>query len=98
MELTQIHRARLYALTAVACTIWLIQSLIEAYSDGSLLTWPTIVFSLCLLVVIGYTGYCAVKDWSPTERDAPADDDAATDLTTRQPSTPNRNSPGTDRQ
>jgi uncharacterized membrane protein YebE (DUF533 family) len=69
MKLNTHSRARLYALTAGACVAWLVQSLMEANKDGSLLTWPTIIFSLCLLVVIGYTGYCALKDWNAKDDD-----------------------------
>ena len=72
MKLTEAHRARLYALTAVACAIWLVQSLMEASRDGSILTWPTLVFSICLVVVVGYTGFNAVRGWSAHEGDEAA--------------------------
>ena len=77
MELTETHRARLYALTAVACVIWLVQSLMEAHGDGSLFTWPTVVFSLCLAVVIVYTSYSAIKGWSANDDGADTGNDDA---------------------
>ncbi|NEG56097.1 hypothetical protein GFD21_10100 [Bifidobacterium sp. SMA15] len=64
MNLGKRSSARLYALTCLACVAWLIQSLVQASDDGSLANWATIVFSLCLLVVIGWTGYCAVTGWN----------------------------------
>ena len=54
MKLTARSTSRMYALTCLACVIWLWQSLVEANNDGSLFNWTTIVFSLCLLVVIGW--------------------------------------------
>lgn len=60
MKIDEKGRSRLYGLTAAACALWLIQSLSEASRDGSLLSWSTIVFSLCLTVV---TLYCAVCAW-----------------------------------
>ena len=59
MQLNERARARLYALTALACVLWLGQSLYEADKDGSLTSWATWVFAACLLVVIGWTGYNA---------------------------------------
>lgn len=59
MQLNERARARLYALTALACVLWLGQSLYEANKDGSLTSWATWVFAACLLVVIGWTGYNA---------------------------------------
>ena len=56
MKLTARSTSRMYALTCLACVIWLWQSLVEANNDGSLFNWATIVFSLCLLVVIGWGG------------------------------------------
>lgn len=67
MKLTEQTRARMYALTALACVVWLVQSLVEAAHSSSLLSWPNVVFSICLLVVIGYTGYCAVTGWNAEE-------------------------------
>lgn len=74
MKLNKQSTARLYALTCVACVVWLVQSLMEANSDGSLTNWATIVFSLCLLVVIGWTGYNAISGWNAKDDD---EDDGA---------------------
>jgi heme/copper-type cytochrome/quinol oxidase subunit 2 len=65
----------MYALTSGACVLWLIQSLIQANNDGSLFNWATIVLSLCLLVVIAWSTYCAITGWNAkdeasTEADA----------------------------
>ncbi|PST45956.1 hypothetical protein CPA40_08270 [Bifidobacterium callitrichos] len=74
MKLNKQSTARLYALTCVACVVWLVQSLMEANADGSLTNWATIIFSLCLLVVIGWTGYNAISGWNAKEDD---EDDGA---------------------
>ena len=68
MKLTARSTSRMYALTCLACVIWLWQSLVEANNDGSLFNWATIVFSLCLLVVIGWSGWNAVAGWRPPRR------------------------------
>ena len=74
MKLTARSTSRMYALTCLACVIWLWQSLVEANNDGSLFNWATIVFSLCLLVVIG---------WNAKETEAATagakDDEGSTD-------------------
>ena len=67
MKLTARSTSRMYALTCLACVIWLWQSLVEANNDGSLFNWATIVFSLCLLVVIGWSGWNAVAGWNAKE-------------------------------
>ena len=70
MKLTARSTSRMYALTCLACVIWLWQSLVEANNDGSLFNWATIVFSLCLLVVIGWSGWNAVAGWNAKETEA----------------------------
>lgn len=70
MKLTARSTSRMYALTCLACVIWLWQSLVEANNDGSLFNWATIVFSLCLLVVIGWSGWNAVTGWNAKETEA----------------------------
>ena len=62
MKINDKARSRIYGLTAVACALWLIQSLVESSQDGSLLSWSTIVFSLCLTLVTAYCGTCAWKE------------------------------------
>lgn len=49
-------RMRLYALTCVACVVWLAQSLRQSYLDGSLWSAANIIFSLCIAVAVVYTG------------------------------------------
>ena len=58
MNINSTARARLYALTAVACAIWLFQNCVEANASGDLLSWSNIILSICLIIV---TGYCAVN-------------------------------------
>ena len=93
MKLTARSTSRMYALTCLACVIWLWQSLVEANNDGSLFNWATndgslfnwatIVFSLCLLVVIGWSGWNAVAGWNAKETEAATagakDDEGSTD-------------------
>lgn len=83
MKLTARSTSRMYALTCLACVIWLWQSLVEANNDGSLFNWATIVFSLCLLVVIGRSGRNAVAGWNAKETEAATagakDDEGSTD-------------------
>lgn len=54
-------KTRMYCLTSLFVTIWLCQSLHSAYQTGTLFAWHTIVFSVCLLIVIGYCGYSAFQ-------------------------------------
>lgn len=86
MQLNERARARLYALTALACVLWLGQSLYEANKDGSLTSWATWVFAACLLVVIGWTGYNAwvglvksADEESPVEEKSDEEKDDASD-------------------
>ena len=58
MNITSAARARLYALTAVACAIWLAQTCVEANNAGELFSWSNVIFSICLIIV---TGYCEVN-------------------------------------
>lgn len=65
MKINDKARSRMYGLTAIACALWLIQSLTEASRDGSLLNWSTIIFSLCLTIV---TAYCGVSAWQESRK------------------------------
>lgn len=69
MEFNTRTRARLYAFTCLACLAWLVQTVVQAYGDGTLLTWPTAILALCLIVVVGYTGYNAVAGWNAGDGD-----------------------------
>lgn len=62
MKINEKARSRMYGLTSAACALWLIQSLTEASKDGSLMSWPTIILSLCLTVVTLYCAVCARKE------------------------------------
>lgn len=56
-------RMRLYALTAIACAAWLVQSTMEANSDGTLLTPASIILLVCQVIAIAYTGISAIIIW-----------------------------------
>lgn len=64
MKIDSAARARLYALTAIACAIWLVQTCVEANAAGDLFSWSNILFSICLIVVTGYCGVNAVLGWN----------------------------------
>ena len=66
----QFHRtSRLYALTAVACAIWLFQNCVEANASGDLLSWSNIILSICLIIVTGYCAVNAVLGWNTKSAD-----------------------------
>ncbi|MFT8988091.1 MAG: hypothetical protein ABF966_07650 [Bifidobacterium psychraerophilum] len=77
MKLSTSAQAKLYAMTALACGIWLIQSVYESMQDGSLLSWPTLIFSACLLVVILHTTHQAVSGMQAVRR-SQAEEERAT--------------------
>lgn len=60
---TKAH-ARLSALTALACFVWLAQAVYTAMRKNQLWYWPNVVFYLSMALIVGYTGYVAVHDWS----------------------------------
>ena len=70
MKITASSTSRMYELTCLACVLWLFN-------------WATIVFSLCLLVVIGWSGWNAVAGWNAKETEAATagakDDEGSTD-------------------
>ena len=67
MNINSTARARLYALTAVACAIWLVQNCVEANASGDLLSWSNIILSICLIIVTGYCAVNAVLGWNTKE-------------------------------
>ena len=52
---------RLYALTCIACIAWLVQSIHEYVKHGTLISYGGIIFIVCLLTVIIYTGINALR-------------------------------------
>ncbi|ETY72296.1 hypothetical protein [Bifidobacterium moukalabense] len=70
MKLTTSGRARLYAITSVACIIWLVQSVIEANADGTLFSYATIILSLCLAFVSGYCAFNAIRYWNVKDKES----------------------------
>lgn len=73
--MTEKARSRMYALTCLACIVWLIQSSIGAANDGTLWTMWNIFFSVCLLVVIGWTGWSAITMMIKTDKEEEGQDD-----------------------
>jgi F0F1-type ATP synthase membrane subunit b/b' len=74
-NLTDKAQSRLYALTSLACIVWLVQSSIEASNDGSIWTLWNIFFSICLLVVIGWTGWEAITMMIKNTKEEDGQDD-----------------------
>ncbi|MUH59293.1 carbon starvation protein [Bifidobacterium sp. GSD1FS] len=60
----------MYALTSVACAIWLVQTCVEANANGDLLSWSNIIFALCLTIVTVYCAVNAVRGWVVTDKHA----------------------------
>lgn len=73
MKLNDTARARLYALTCIACAIWLVQTCVEANAAGDLFSWSNIVFGACLAIVTVYCGVNAVRGWT-TDAETHADE------------------------
>ncbi|MCI1984006.1 MAG: hypothetical protein LKJ47_04435 [Bifidobacteriaceae bacterium] len=73
--MTEKAQSRLYTLTSLACIVWLVQSSIEASKDGSLWTIWNIFFSICLLVVIAWTGITAIRMMIKLNHEEEGDDD-----------------------
>lgn len=67
--MTEKAQSRLYALTALACIIWLVQSTVEAVNDGSMWSIWNLFFTLALLIVIGWTGFNAVILMRKTDKE-----------------------------
>lgn len=77
MKLNDASRARLYALTCLATLIWLVQTITQSHADGTLFSWSSIIFILCIATVTVYCGYCAFTTWNTKH----ADDDNETEST-----------------
>lgn len=73
--MTEKAQSRLYALTALACVIWLVQSTIEAVGDGTMWSIWNLFFTLALLIVIGWTGFNAVVLMRKTDKAEEEDDE-----------------------
>lgn len=56
-------KTMLYVLTCIACVVWLAQTVNEYAKDGTLLTAPSIIFIVCILIAIIYTGISAFQSW-----------------------------------
>ena len=77
-------RMMLYALTAVACVMWIWQSVKESMNDGTIISTSNIIFSgmHCIAAI-----YCAANAlilwWRQPGKDDAADDDEPTARTPR---------------
>lgn len=71
-------RMMLYALTAVACVIWIWQSAKEAMADGTMISTSNIIFLVCIGIA---AVYCAVNAlilwWRQPGKDDEDDNDNA---------------------
>ena len=67
-------RMMLYALTAVACVMWIWQSVKESMNDGTIISTSNIIFLVCIAAI-----YCAANAlilwWRQPGKDDAADDD-----------------------
>ena len=69
-------RMMLYALTAVACVMWIWQSVKESMNDGTIISTSNIIFLVCIGIA---AIYCAANAlilwWRQPGKDDAADDD-----------------------
>lgn len=69
-------RMMLYALTAVACVMWIWQSVKESMNDGTIISTSNIIFLVCIGIA---AIYCATNAlilwWRQPGKDDAADDD-----------------------
>lgn len=68
-HMTDKAQSRLYAVTSIACIVWLITSSVDASKTGTMFSIWNLFFSLCLLVVIGWTGWQAITMMVKTDKD-----------------------------
>lgn len=78
-------RMMLYALTSVACVIWIWQSVKESMADGTLTSTANIIFLICIGIAVVYCAANALILWwrqpgsGPGESDGDVDEGAAVD-------------------
>ena len=78
-------RMMLYALTAVACVMWIWQSVKEAMADGTMISTSNIIFLVCIGIAAVYCAANALILWwrQPSkENDDAADTPDGTDTDT----------------
>ncbi|WP_051263297.1 hypothetical protein [Tuberibacillus calidus] len=56
-------KMRLYALTSIACLVWLVEAMVRDYKNGQMSSVLSIIFYACMLIVILYTAYSALQIW-----------------------------------
>lgn len=56
-------RMMLYALTSLACVVWVYQSVKESMADGTLLSVSTIIFLVCIGIAAVYCAANALILW-----------------------------------
>lgn len=56
-------KSRLYGLTSVVCSIWLVQTIYETIQAGKILLTPlNLIFYSSLILVITYTAYASFDE------------------------------------
>ena len=72
-------RMMLYALTAVACVMWIWQSVKESMNDGTIISTSNIIFLVCIGIAAIYCAANALILWwrQPGKDDAADDDEQA---------------------
>ena len=61
-------RMMLYALTAVACVMWIWQSVKESMNDGTIISTSNIIFLVCIGIAAIYCAANALMTTKPTAR------------------------------
>ena len=74
-------RMMLYALTAVACVMWIWQSVKESMNDGTIISTSNIIFLVCIGIAAIYCAANALILWWRQPGKAAAADDDETDST-----------------
>lgn len=61
-ELNDLAKSRLYGLTSIVCSIWLVQSIYETIQQKQeIFTVLNIIFYLSIIIVIVYTAFSAYE-------------------------------------
>jgi len=56
-------KMRLYALTSIACLVWLVEAMVRDYKNGQMWSLQSIIFYTCMFIVILYTAFSALQIW-----------------------------------
>ena len=88
-------RMMLYALTAVACVMWIWQSVKESMNDGTIISTSNIIFLVCIGIAAIYCAANALILWwrQPGKGDAAAEPKKTNTTTLPTPQTPTPQTP-----